>query len=286
MADASNSSTSNPSGDPLSDPVSGLLPPSSTGEPSVNKPLSNKQGYSGFASSIVNYHGIINLSSYILSDTKKRLLAKGLSFCPSRGECNLSKAQEAVDKLHHSLRLTHYFNENGAMSDPGEDEGFSHRNFCLPSSWSPAEFPPPTFVSFITANNTALSDLPLLRSKHNNLTTPEQDVLKTLISNWNIVIKPAYKISGVVILNTNDYIHEAFRQLSDTSFYQPLEAKVTSCISLEISNTLSTMRSNKEIDKNALCISYQTTQIKGAFISNPKFIRAFYPHRADPLSQP
>ena len=139
-------------------------------------------------------------------DTEKRLLTKGLSFCPSRGECNLSKAREAIDKLHRSLRLTHFFNENGDMSDPGEDEGFSHRNFRLPSNWIPAEFPLPTLASFITANNTTLSDLPLLRSKHNNLTTPEQEALKTLISNRNIVIKPADKGSGVVILNTNDYI--------------------------------------------------------------------------------
>ena len=251
MADANKSSTGTPSGDPPPDPISGLIPSSSTGELSVNKSLS-KQGYTGLASSIVNDHGIINLSSYAISDTEKRLLTKGLSFCPSRGECNLSKAREAIDKLHRSLRLTHFFNENGDMSDPGEDEGFSHRNFRLPSNWILAEFPPPTLASFITASNTTLSDLPLLRSKHNNLTTPEQEALKTLISNRNIVIKPADKGSGVVILNTNDYIHEAFRQLSDTSFYQPLEANDTSRISLEISNTLSNMRSNKEIDKNSL----------------------------------
>ena len=199
MADTNKSSTGTPSGDPPPDPISGLIPSSSTGELSVNKSLS-KQGYTGLASSIVNDHGIINLSSYAISDTEKRLLTKGLSFCPSRGECNLSKAREAIDKLHRSLRLTHFFNENGDMSDPGEDEGFSHRNFRLPSNWIPAEFPPPTLASFITANNTTLSDLPLLRSKHNNLTTPEQEALKTLISNRNIVIKPADKGSGVVIL--------------------------------------------------------------------------------------
>ena len=74
MADASKSSTDTPYGDPLPDLVSGLLPPSSTGEPFVNKPQSNKQGYSGFASSILNDHGIINLSSYTLSDTENCLL--------------------------------------------------------------------------------------------------------------------------------------------------------------------------------------------------------------------
>ena len=161
MADSShnNAVPDTPSGDPIhvnSNPDSNDIPSSLSGEPPVN-PLSNKQSYTGFVSSIVNDHGIINLSSYTLSDSEKRLLTKGLSFCPSPGECNLSRAREAFDKLHCSLRLTHYFDENGAPSDPSEDEGFSHRNFRPRSNWTPADFPPPTLASFITTNNTALT---------------------------------------------------------------------------------------------------------------------------------
>ena len=100
-----------------SDPGSTQFPSSLSEEPLVNISLFNKQGYTGSALSIVNDHGIINLSSYTLSDSEKRLLNKGLFFCPSLGECNLRTAREALDKLHRSLHSTHYFDENGALSD-------------------------------------------------------------------------------------------------------------------------------------------------------------------------
>ena len=135
-------------------------------------------------------------------------------------------------------------------------------------------------ASFITANNTALTGLPPLRTKHANLTPAERDALKNLVSNQNIVIKPADKGSGVVISNTNDYIHEAFRQLSDTSFYKPLEDNCISHISVDITKTLTLMRNNKEIDKNVLRTSYQTIHVQDDFISYQKYARASFPHQA------
>ena len=169
MADTihNNAVPDTPFGDPR--PVNSDLDfngfPSSLSEESlVNRPLFNKQGYMGSASSIVNDHGIINLSSYTLTDSEKRLITKGLSFCLSPGECNPSKARQALDKLHRSLRLTHYFDENGAPSNSNENEGFSHRNFRPRSNWTLADFPPPTLASFITANNTALTGFPPLRT--------------------------------------------------------------------------------------------------------------------------
>ena len=245
-----------PTGDPLnSDPVSPVTgtPPSSDGEAVIVVNMLNKPGYSGAAESIINDHGIINLSSYVLSDYERLLLQKGLSFCPSPGECNLSKARDAVDKLHRSLRLAHFFEENYAFAS-SEDEGFDHQNFRPPSNWVPTEHPPASLASFMTANTAALNDLPILRSKFKNLAFEERQALHDLSNNRNIVIKPADKGSGVVIMNTQDYTFEAFRQLSDTSFYQSLDSDITLAISYDISKTLLNMRANKEIGKK--CLSY------------------------------
>ena len=87
----------------------------------------------------------------------------------------------------------------------------------------------------------------------------------------------------MVILNTNDYIHEAFRQLSDTSFYQPLEANDTSRISLEISNTLSTVRSNKEIDKKCFAYLLQNNPRPGRFYLLPKIHKGVLPPPGQPI---
>ena len=93
---------------------------------------------------------------------------------------------------------------------------------------------------------------------------------KKLASNRQITIKPADKGSGVVILNTNDYIREAFRQLSDISFYQALDTDLTSKISSEISRTLLTMRNDKEIGKKCLAYLLPNNPRPGRFYLLPK----------------
>ena len=113
----------------------------------------------------------------------------------------------------------------------------------------------------MTANTAALNNLPTLQSKFKNLAFEERQALHDLTNNRNIVIKPADKGSGVVILNTQDYIFEAFRQLADTTFYQSLDNDITQNISCDVSKTLLNMRANKEIGKN--CLSYLLPQNPG-----------------------
>ena len=256
------------------------MPTSTSAAPftSVNKTVVSEP-----AVSVVNDHGIVNLSNYALSTTEKQLLSKGLSFCPSPGECNLSNAKFAVDKLHRSLRLAHFFNENDAFPEASDDEGFSHRNFRPRSTWNPPGYPPPTLASFITANNSALSDLPTLTSDFHNLNPSERTALKNLASNRQIIIKPADKGSNVVILNTNDYIHEAFRQLSDTNFYQTLDTDLTPKINTDISQTLLTMRNNKEIDKKCLAYLLPSNPRPGRFYLLPKIHKGVLPPPGRPI---
>ena len=110
-------------------------------------------------------------------------------------------------------RLAHFFNENDALSESSDDEGFSHRNFHPRLTWTPLGNPSTTLTSFIITNNIALSNLPSLKSDFYNLNPLECTALKNLASNRQIIIKPADKGSSVVIMNTNDYISEAFRDL-------------------------------------------------------------------------
>ena len=110
----------------------GCFPTSSSREQDLTMQTStseNETVFSESAASLVIDHGIVNLSNYALSTTEKLLLSKGLSFCASPGECNLSNAI-AVDKLHCSLCQVHFLNENDILSESSNEEGFSHRNFC------------------------------------------------------------------------------------------------------------------------------------------------------------
>ena len=209
---------------------SSLISPTSSSSSITNIPLevipltnsNSKCGYTGIASSIINDNGTINLSSYVLDNAEISLLSKGLSFCPTPGPLDMAVAMDDVDKFHRSLRLSSRFGETetlGTSWGPEEGQPFSHRKFRPPSSWQPRG--PPFLESFIISNLTAANKLPATLHKHkSNLSQAEKEALSKLASNRNIIIKPADKGSGTVILNKNDYIFEANRQLSDCNFYQ------------------------------------------------------------------
>ena len=66
-----------------------------------------------------------------------------------------------------------------------------------------------------------------IRKARDNLTPEERKALKDLQKRDDIIIKEADKGSAVVVMNKEDYLAEAGRQLGDTSFYQKLEKELT-----------------------------------------------------------
>jgi hypothetical protein len=59
---------------------------------------------------------------------------------------------------------------------------------------------------------------------HNNLSAKDEQALKELSSNRDIMIKEADKGSGVVIMDTDHYIREGQHQLNDTLTYRRLDS--------------------------------------------------------------
>ena len=53
-----------------------------------------------------------------------------------------------------------------------------------------------------------------------NLSQEEQVALKSLSQDDSIVIKKSYKGSKLVIMNIEDYIAEAQRQLNNSTYYE------------------------------------------------------------------
>ena len=65
------------------------------------------------------------------------------------------------------------------------------------------------------------------RFQRNNLNKREREALRRLRDNKNITIKLADKGGATVILNTEDYITEAMRQLSNTEYYRKVAKDFT-----------------------------------------------------------
>ena len=71
-----------------------------------------------------------------------------------------------------------------------------------------------------------------------NLSKKERKAITTLSEDESIVIKPADKGGAIVILNTEDYIKECERQLTNTSHYKRLYHNPTKEFNQQILNTL------------------------------------------------
>uniref|UniRef100_A0A3P9MNG8 Uncharacterized protein n=1 Tax=Oryzias latipes TaxID=8090 RepID=A0A3P9MNG8_ORYLA len=100
---------------------------------------------------------------------------------------------------------------------------------------------------------------------HSNINTHTS--LKDSKRNTNIVIKPADKGSSIVIMDREDYIAEAHRQLSNTEYYKPLQEPLYMDTAKEIRQILKSMKQNKIIT------SKQLQFLQGP---NPPHPRIFY----------
>ena len=125
-----------------------------------------------------------------------------------------------------------------------------------------------------------------MKHRRLNLSIQEKQAIKNLSSNRAIVIKPADKGSGVIIMNTQDYIREALRQLSDTNFYEKLDSDSSEIFSLTIDTFLQKLVNNKEIDqKTYLFLSpIQYEAHPGRFYLLPKIHKGILPPPGAPLS--
>ena len=68
----------------------------------------------------------------------------------------------------------------------------------------------------------------ILQGHRENLNRRERAALKRLSNNRDIIIKSVDKGGATVILNTNNYISEAMRQLNNEEYYKKVEKDLTS----------------------------------------------------------
>ena len=78
--------------------------------------------------------------------------------------------------------------------------------------------------------------------------------------NKDIVMKPANKISAVVIMQGEFYLKEGYRQLSDINFNRKLEHDATAEFNPKISNFLENMYHNGYIDPSVQQYLLEDTQ--------------------------
>ena len=205
---------------------------------------------------------VINLSSTHLTSEAIAILSKGLKFCPTPGEPDLSKAQADLDSFHLRMkRFLHFYRPKADPSNvdissidtPPPTQGpFKSNEFKRPSSWVPPPCIP--LEVFISQNNQDLLKSKLYAPRRQNVTKEQRIAIKELFSNPEIVIKPADKGGATVIWDRGDYIKEGLRQLSDETYYKQTDTDLSKKHYEEIELKIDQMVKDNEIDQS--CASF------------------------------
>lgn len=185
--------------------------------------------------------------------TELNLLKKGLSFIPTWGinknQKNILNAD--ITSYHRRIKIATFFED---IQDNNEKP-----KFCPPSQWVPDndKIPQQIFELIAQDKKTWQKLNPKLHADAPNLTTEEIKALKSLQKNKNIIIKPADKGSAIVILDKDQYITEANRQLLDGQYYKTLNGPIFQETIPMIGDILDRLVKSKYLTKK------QVTYLKG-----------------------
>ncbi|XP_029475943.1 corrinoid adenosyltransferase isoform X2 [Rhinatrema bivittatum] len=157
---------------------------------------------------------IFNLSSRTLTTIELKTLSKGLSYVPTviPDEFDI---QVHLYRFIRALKIKAFFRDSLPFQD---------RSLVYPrSKWIPPGPYDPCLTVFESLVRSELSEVMQHRPYvHFNLSQSESKALKTLSQDSSIVIKPADEGGGIVLMNSEDYDSECWRQLNDIQFYRPL----------------------------------------------------------------
>lgn len=146
------------------------------------------------------------------------MLDKGLKFAPPR---SLSKFRTYMDmhKYVRKLNIKRYLASNPVRSDLGVGSQFQHSGLSNAPLFNPPGVMAPSIRVF---RDVVLRDLEDIKVKKFRMQKDLEVGLDSLCNNKSLVIHPADKGGGIVVLDRCDYLKEIHRILGDSETYIPL----------------------------------------------------------------
>ena len=161
---------------------------------------------------------MINLSKHKFTVYEFKILGYNFNFIPTPRQLNKEQVMEDVNQFARKIKLkTHFGNQTRPIDETTIFKAASNKE------WTPRVHH--TVETFIEAFKKDIKT-ELEATNHNkrprNLSKPEEEALTNLKKRTDIILINADKGGALTILNLEDYINEANRQLSDTTLYQEL----------------------------------------------------------------
>ena len=175
------------------------------------------------------------------------VLARGLTFCPIPRPINWPEIVADIYDFVRRMRLTEFFFDETNTTKVNKRDNPSHNK----STWNPPtnrEQPLDTFLDAVKLDNLTLTILP-----------PQND-------RQYIIIKPADKGSGTVIMDKTWYIDECNRQLNDSKFYRRLNEDITADIQKRVTVYVNRMYTDDLFDEKTKQYLIQPDVKPGRFL--------------------
>lgn len=182
---------------------------------------------------------VLNLSRYNLSEHELSLLSKGLKFIPTPKSNNAKNVLlNDFEEFARKLRCKFHF-------DTGDNTTI--HPFKTKSGYKPP-FTCSELEEYIDKTKLELSSMEIVKKK-SNISESEKAAILSLKNNSDIVIKKADKSNTIVIMNKNQYVLEAQRQLQSKHYMQVSEPNMLK-LHDSIQNKLAEMHTNGSLDKD------------------------------------
>ena len=187
---------------------------------------------------------VINLSNKKFSVYQFQLLNKGLNFCPTPGYYNKNDLMKNLNTFTRRIKLKAHFGSSNTTNKTENEifKGKSNKTWTPPNTHHTVK----TYIDAITKDIKESETVkpPIPKS---NLSKLEQTAIKQLQERDDIVITKADKGGATVIMDVNDYIKEAERQLNDTEYYKKLDKDPTATHAKLVNDAVERFKKSKEI---------------------------------------
>ena len=167
---------------------------------------------------------IVNLSNETLNELEETVLSKGLTFVPTPEEVNLDSLKYSVSEFKRKVKLSYFWAHREMNSNL--DLNYEKLPFTGKSDWDPPDGCVPEKIHNILNELDQKVDNVRLTKDKNNLCSGQISALKHLRNKKQIIIKKADKGSAIVVMNKQDYLFEAERQLNDARYYTKINEPI------------------------------------------------------------
>ena len=199
---------------------------------------------------------VVNLSTRKLKTNEMKVLNKGLTFCPTPDPPSMYQIWKDLEAFHRRLRLKVFFKNEDENPQDGNNppEASSPKRAItqklkIKSSWDPKHTKCHALEAFTRSVKLDFLVSKVPKKTWKNLPRGETTALKNIPTYKDIVIKKADKGSALVVMDREDYIWEANRQLANPTHYIEVDFDLTRTHSDQIQYIIDQIYNRDLIDK-------------------------------------